>query len=53
MAAPQEDVQGGTEESQVEVKVGKVVVEQKMGRTHVEVEVRKLEEERKVVRTQV
>ena len=50
MAAPQEDVQGGTEESQVEVKV---VVEQKMVRTHVEVEVRKLEEELKVVRTQV
>jgi len=50
VAAPQEDVQGGTEESQVEVKV---VVEQKMVRTHVEVEVRKLEEELKVVRTQV
>ena len=37
----------------MEVKVGKLVEEQKAVRTHVEVEVGKLEEYRKVVKTQV
>jgi len=35
------------------VKVGKLVEEQKVVRTHVEVEVGKLEEEWKAVKTQV